>query len=141
MNRFDLQVLTKMRVKEAKLLLDNACYPGAYYLAGYAAECALKACIAKRIKRYEFPNEFHKTLANQAYTHDLGKLVKLADLDKSLDSEMKSRAAFATNWAVVKDWSQAARYDHSIDQKKAEDLWTALHNRGNGVLAWLKKKW
>jgi HEPN domain-containing protein len=47
MNRSDFHRLTEIRIKEAKVLLDRKCYEGAYYLAGYAVECALKACIAK----------------------------------------------------------------------------------------------
>jgi HEPN domain-containing protein len=50
MNRTDLQQLAELRIKEARILLDGDSYSGAYYLAGYAIECALKACIAKRTK-------------------------------------------------------------------------------------------
>jgi len=32
MNKSDLEALVDIRVKEAKLLLDNNCYEGAYYL-------------------------------------------------------------------------------------------------------------
>jgi hypothetical protein len=47
-NRTDLQELADIRIEEAAALL--ALTPpkpdGAYYLAGYAVELALKACIA-----------------------------------------------------------------------------------------------
>jgi HEPN domain-containing protein len=33
------------------VLLEAGLYAGAYYLAGYAVECALKACIAKKTAR------------------------------------------------------------------------------------------
>ena len=46
MNKRDLEALVDLRVKEAQLLFDNKCYEGAYYLLGYALECAIKACIA-----------------------------------------------------------------------------------------------
>jgi HEPN domain-containing protein len=46
-NRNGLQDLSKVRLKEATALLNLRMYDGAYYLAGYAVECALKACIAK----------------------------------------------------------------------------------------------
>ncbi len=55
MNRADFHKLTEIRMKEAKVLLDRKCYERAYYLAGYAVECALKACIAKRTLAYDFP--------------------------------------------------------------------------------------
>jgi hypothetical protein len=43
MNRSDLQQLTEMRIRESGILLTGAESSGAYYLAGYAVECALKA--------------------------------------------------------------------------------------------------
>jgi len=57
MNRSDFQKLTEIRMKEAKVLLSNACFEGAYYLAGYAVECAIKACIAKKTQIHDFPPE------------------------------------------------------------------------------------
>lgn len=54
MNRKDFQVLSKVRLREAKVLLGVGLYDGAYYLAGYAVECGLKACIAKRTLRHDF---------------------------------------------------------------------------------------
>jgi len=44
-----------MRLKDAEVLLQKGRNEAAYYLAGYAVECALKACIAKQTKRHEFP--------------------------------------------------------------------------------------
>lgn len=46
-DRQDLQELSRVRLKEATALLKLGLFDGAYYLAGYAVECALKACIAK----------------------------------------------------------------------------------------------
>lgn len=56
MDRKDLQELSKVRLKEATALLKLGLFDGAYYLAGYAVECALKACIAKGTQRGEFPD-------------------------------------------------------------------------------------
>ena len=47
MNRNDFQQLADVRINEAEALLVQGKYDGAYYLAGYAVECGLKACIAK----------------------------------------------------------------------------------------------
>jgi hypothetical protein len=44
-NRAEFQKLADLRAREAGVLLAARCYDGAYYLAGYAVECALKACI------------------------------------------------------------------------------------------------
>jgi hypothetical protein len=47
MDRKDLQSLSRWRLLEARALLRAGLPNGAYYLAGYSIECALKACIAK----------------------------------------------------------------------------------------------
>jgi hypothetical protein len=65
MNRNDLQTISKIREKEARILLRNQCALGAYYLLGYSVECAIKACISKQIRRYEFPD---RKLANESYS-------------------------------------------------------------------------
>jgi HEPN domain-containing protein len=49
--------MAMVRLKEANVLLRLGLSDGAYYLAGYAVECALKACIAKGTRRYEFPDK------------------------------------------------------------------------------------
>ena len=79
MNRTDFHKLAEIRIKDAKTLLDRRCYGGAFYLAGYAVECALKACIARKTQAYDFPPQDAKTF----YTHDLDMLFSKADL-KSL---------------------------------------------------------
>lgn len=61
-------------MKEAKALLTLGLNDGAYYLAGYAVECALKACIAKQTQRFEFPD---KDKVTKGWTHKLNELVKL----------------------------------------------------------------
>jgi hypothetical protein len=81
MNKIELEKLTAIRIKEAEILLNAECYQGAYYLAGYALECALKACIAKQVKEFDFPD---KKLANDSYTHDFTKLLTTADLRQEL---------------------------------------------------------
>lgn len=52
MNRKDLKLVAEVRLREAEALLNKRYYDGAYYLTGYAVECALKSCIAKKTKRY-----------------------------------------------------------------------------------------
>jgi HEPN domain-containing protein len=69
MNRTDLQEIAEIRLRESKALLAAGLFDGTYYLAGYAVECALKACIAKRTQEHDFPD---KKLVNDSHTHDLG---------------------------------------------------------------------
>lgn len=70
-----------MRLKEVEVLLNNRQYSGAYYLSGYVVECALKACIARQTRKFDFPDK--KTVLD-SYTHDLQKLVKIAKLEHDL---------------------------------------------------------
>jgi HEPN domain-containing protein len=72
---------TELRLKEAKALLAAGFPEGAYYLAGYAVECALKACIARKTQEFDFPE---KKRVNDSHTHDLGKLLVLAGLSEDL---------------------------------------------------------
>ena len=139
MNRAELQRLARLRIREAKVLLDNGCYEGAYYLAGYAVECALKACIAKQTRRYDFPD---KNAANKSHSHDLELLNKVAGLEKDFEIEMKANPAFGTKWGDVKDWSEESRYQAGApDAAKAGMLYDSIVNSKNGVLPWLKKRW
>jgi len=57
MDRRALQELSRVRLKEARALAAVGLFDGSYYLAGYAVECALKACIAKGTRRFEFPDK------------------------------------------------------------------------------------
>lgn len=137
MNRTDLQELARIRVREARSLVDASLFDGAYYLAGYAVECALKACIAKKTQEYDFPD---KALANKAHTHNLAQLVGVAGLAQELDTKIEEDEVFAVNWAIIKDWSEEARYGrHS--ESKVRDFYRAVADRRRGVLAWLKDHW
>jgi hypothetical protein len=60
--RVTFQKLAQLRVDEAKALLGHRQSSGAYYLAGYAIECALKAVIAKQFRAEEIPD---RALVNQ----------------------------------------------------------------------------
>src|SRR3990167_8396166 len=119
MNRSSLKRLSKLRIKEAKILLNNRCFSGAYYICGYAVECALKACIARKTRRGDFPLD-RQSLDN-IYTHKLEKLIKGAGLEIELDNKIKTDSLFAAYWGVAKDWSEDARYEQ-YSQKEAEDL-------------------
>ena len=139
MNRSDFQTLAEMRIKEALALLENQCYEGAYYLAGYAVECALKACIARNTNQYDFPPD--RNTVNRIYSHNLEWLMHEAHLERAHETETQTHSQFAVNWYHVTKWSEAARYRPSIAQQNAEDIVRAVADEENGVLTWLKKFW
>ncbi len=124
-------------MKEAKILLQSHCWEGAYYLGGYAAECALKACIAKQTERYEFPD---KKRVDDSHTHDLDKLAQLAGLDTALSEAGKLEPELYLNWKIVRNWSEKSRYARP-SRAEAEGLLAALRDRQYGLLRWLRRFW
>jgi len=132
----DFQRLADLRAKEAGVLARNGCEQGAYYLAGYAVECALKACIAKKTKRHEFPPK--RDYVDKVYSHKLETLLEFAELKKQLKGDMKKNHALAANWFVVKEWNESKRYVTSGLKGKA--LYEAI-TAENGLLPWIKQRW
>jgi hypothetical protein len=138
MNRESLQEISRTRKREASSLLRARMFPGASYLVGYAVECGLKACIAKRTSRHDFPD---KKSAADAWTHDLQKLVHLAGVWPDLQRDMQVSAALEVNWAIAKDWSESARYDLSKTRAQARELYSACTSRRTGILPWIRERW
>jgi HEPN domain-containing protein len=138
MNRTDLHTLVDLRVADANALLGTGRYAAAYYIVGYAVECALKACIAKQIKEHDFPD---RKLILDSYTHNLEQLLAITGLKSDFDARIDADKIFEVNWTIVKDWSENARYDATIPEVKARDLVAAVTDHAHGVLAWLKTQW
>jgi hypothetical protein len=136
-NRADFQQLAELRLREAEALLAAGLPDGAYYLAGYSVECALKACIAKRTQLHDFPE---KKLVNDSHTHNLKELLRLAELKTELDSVLDADPEMRSNLETVQDWSETARYQ----RKTALDtiaLLTAIENQKGGLLPWIRQRW
>ncbi len=134
--RRDFRTLAELRAKEARVLLRSRSQLGAYYLAGYAVECALKACIAKQRKRFEFPPK--RKSVEKMYSHDLDTLLDAADLKAQLEKEITANPGFAANWNTVKDWTSESRYKTS--GLNGRDLYNAVTGP-NGVLPWIRLRW
>jgi len=136
MNRFEFQALAVERLSDADALLKAGRYACAYYIAGYAVECALKACIARKTNQDDFPPKE----AHRYYVHDISRLLDFAGLEPVRDQEAGRDAVFERNWTVVKDWTEEARYQ-SRGQKQAEEILTAIDDPQHGVLQWLRISW
>ncbi len=137
MTRRELQNLSAVRIQEAKLLLDNLAFSGAYYLSGYAVECALKACIAKQMRKSDIPD---KKFIQEIYTHNLKDLVRSAGLEAIRSNYERANVNFAANWAIVKDWNETSRYN-IFTQIKAQQLYNSITTRTGGVLLWIRQYW
>jgi HEPN domain-containing protein len=137
MNRAGFQQLAELRLREAEALLGAGLPDGAYYLAGYSVECALKACIAKRTREHDFPE---KKLVNDSHTHDLGKLPQLAELKHELDLAIEADPDMRSNLETVQDWSETSRYERKTAQD-AVTLLTAIEATAGGLLPWIRLRW
>jgi HEPN domain-containing protein len=136
-NRAELQQLAEDRILDARALLDAQRWSGAYYLAGYAVECALKACIAKLTNQFDFPD---KSFAQKCFTHDIEKLVEHAGLAESKDDDANANEKLAANWLKAQAWKEDARYIIKTDVE-ATELYQAIADKTDGVMQWLKKHW
>ena len=136
-NRRELQDLARIRLAEAKALLSAGFSDGAYYLAGYAVECGLKACIAKGVRRYDFPD---KKSVDASYTHNLKDLVRVADLELIRLDRARQDSVFRNNWDLVQRWSEHSRYQR-CENGMATALVEAVGNIKYGVLPWIRQHW
>jgi len=120
--RADLQRLAESKLEDARLLLVNQRWFSAYYLAGYAVEFGLKACIARQFAADTIPE---LPFVKEVYTHDLEKLAKHAGLATALRARGAASPRFAGNWATVLEWSESVRY-MSIDSYSASLMLVAV---------------
>jgi HEPN domain len=136
--RAEFQELADLRLAEARTLLVEGQWDGAYYLAGYAVELGLKACIIKTLLNTDaFPEqEFSK----KCYTHAVETLVWLANLEDARRADMSVDSNLEANWALAATWSEQKRH-HRIDRNEAEALFEAIADPLHGVLPWTKMHW
>lgn len=139
MNRTTLQQLSDERISDARPLLAANQWAGAYYLAGYALECALKSCVLAYIDRTGIIFEDKKYDQN-CWTHDIEDLVRQPGLTIERDKAAGTNITLGQHWMIAKDWSEASRYRMST-QLQAEKLIHALTDNADGVLPWVKNYW
>jgi hypothetical protein len=134
--RKEFQQLATERTEDAEALLQADRFSCAYYVGGYAVECALKACIAGQTRQDDFPPRD----AIKYYTHDLVRLLEIAGLGTEHAEYAEQDAIFRQNWGIVRQWNEEARYQ-TFTQEQAAKLLTAITDPQNGVLQWLKRSW
>ncbi|MFT3987218.1 hypothetical protein [Aestuariivirga sp.] len=137
MKRADLQKLAEQKIEDASLLLANNRFGNAFYLAGYAIEIGLKACISKQIIAQMIPS---KQFVDKLYTHEFKALIGLAGLAQELQDEQKRDRLFATYWGAVGEWNEAARYT-ATDAATAQLMVQATRDTNSGVLRWIRLHW
>mgnify|MGYP005822863679 CR=1 FL=1 len=127
--------LAQSRLDEARLLLANGFSSGAYYLSGYAIECALKARIAAQFRANEIPD---RRLVDRVHVHDLSKLLSLAGLEDELEAEMETDQGLREGWRTITKWSERARYE-IWTLESASAILDAVGG-DQGLLRWLQNR-
>ena len=138
MNRADYKRIAKLRVADAAYLLRGNRYAAAYYLAGYAVECALKACIARQFRGSNIPD---KGSVDKLYVHDLRVLARFANLEGAIRDETRSDPLFGAHWLTVQDWSEESRYQFRRHASEAQNMFDGVADPHHGVLRWLTQHW
>lgn len=142
-NQVLLRQLAEERILDAKVLIDGGRWAYGYYVAGYAVECALKACVLARmiLTGWVFQD---KVKIDDCLTHEFNKLVQIAGLRDLLNDNLKASAAgggeFVANWDMVGQWKVTSRYDAKTE-KEAKELYAAIADEPHGVLRWIKNYW
>jgi HEPN domain-containing protein len=138
-DRAHFQRLAELRLAEARILAREGQFSGAYYIAGYAIECALKARIAALFRENEIPD---RNLVNRVYTHDLTALLNLSGLEKPLERDRQSDKDLDRRWSIVKNWTEQARYSTWTEQE-AVAIIDAIDADGKsgGLFQWLSAHW
>jgi hypothetical protein len=133
----DLRALAELRLSEARQLLAASYHSGAYYLAGYAIECGLKALIARGFRQGVIPS---KRFVDRVHTHNLIELLNLSGLKADWDTDADASVDLKTSWTIVTAWDETARYQ-MVDPFKATAMVEAVGHHQFGVLTWLRQRW
>jgi len=138
-NRAEFRQLAEDRVINAEILLAAGRWSAAYYLAGYAVECGLKACILGYVESSGIIFE-DKKYAERCWTHEIEQLLVAANLKVACDLAVAASPHFGKNWLVVRAWNEKARYYQQTDLQ-ARELFEAVIDQAHGVLPWIKAYW
>jgi hypothetical protein len=108
----------------------------------YAVECGLKACVLRFVEDTGLifgQKDGLKRLAD-CWTHDLEKLVGIANLSEGLKQARQQRTKFDDYWAAVKKWNEVSRYA-TKSESEARELFEAITNPDDGVMKWIRSHW
>ncbi len=137
-SRADFEHLADIRIKEARVLFAAGLLDGAYYLGGYALECALKVVIVEAL-----PVEtlVHHRQIQDYHTHDLASLMRHAYLLEALEEDRVAKPGLDASWTVVNRWSEQERHAHGVDADTVFEFLTSIDDESDGILPWVKQHW
>jgi HEPN domain-containing protein len=137
LNKNDLEKLAQVRLDDAILLHQAGRSSSAYYLAGYALELSLKACISKLFQPNVIPD---KAFVDAIYTHKLDNLMSTAGLSLKFKADCAADHLLAAYWGVASQWRETSRYE-LWDSMSTGALLQAIHEPKSGVFQWVKQHW
>lgn len=144
--RAEFQTLANNRLNEAKTLQSAGHHEAAFYLAGYAVECGLKAAVCRtlQIDIFNMPTDIHKGFK----THRLDYLIVLAGLSQRLATDLATdeSLSIAANLFLKppsgverwQSWSEEVRYN--VIPCKSTDSQDFIDNT-DYFISWLKNHW
>ncbi len=135
MNRKEWDRQSRSHAASARSLLRTGNFDAAYYLAGLAVECALKARIAGRFRANDIPD---LKLVRDVYQHDLVALVRLAGLRDALALERQRDPTVDGYWNTMTTWSMDSRYA-AWSKDEATAMVEAATERATGVLSCIRR--
>jgi hypothetical protein len=148
-NQAELRQMAQERILDAEALIAGGRWAFAYYVAGYAIECALKSCVLSRMIHTGWVFQ-DKIKGDECRTHDFGKLIDLAGLRGELNAQLAASAAaaggapgslFAGHWGTVLQWKETSRYEVGTTEAQARELYEAITHTTDGVLKWIQNYW
>lgn len=148
-NRADFQQLAILRLTEAQTLLTHDLPDGAFYLAGYAVECALKAAICRTLGIDDFFESYSSKphgakvrddVVQKFKTHDYGTLLVLSGLYHKLGADLLTDKALNDSWSTFQNqnWSEQQRY--ATASKAMNDTLDFVASV-NYFLQWISQHW
>jgi HEPN domain-containing protein len=137
----ELKELAKTKLQEANLLYNRGLYDGSCYLAGYVLEMALKARICKVLDVADYPDTGE--ISRSFKTHNLIVLLRLAGLQRRLDTAIATNPNLLQSWSLIVEWTEEFRYSPigSSSQVRARAILSAVDDKKDGIFTWLKKHW
>ncbi len=147
-DKAQLKKLAISRLRAAKILLNKGDPDGAYYIAGYVLELALKAVICKNLNLPNYPDTGNKTTPRDVSeifrTHNHDILLTLSGLASELSLSNAPTRLFE-NWSELTAWKPGERYEPvgSHNPAQVQRMIDALEEKPYGVLIWIrsKRKW
>jgi hypothetical protein len=94
-NQAELRQLSQERIQDAAVLIAGRRWSFAYYVSGYAVECALKSCVLSRMVHTGWIFS-PKINIDDVLTHEFGRLIEIADLRGELNTRLAASAAAAS---------------------------------------------